>query len=297
MGVDVTPRYPVKVLEETLEYTVSTTNWGVTLKNWKHSGGTPQFLDFKVADPDAWAEAKKRMTPTRDRVDWEYLKANYPKWRSEQRWIGAHFWFGFDVTHSWMVGTERLLVALVERPEWCVDMFNTYLDMCIALYDMVWEAGYTFDVVWWPDDLGYKGAQFMSPGMYRELLKPVHRRACEWVHSKGAKVALHSCGDVRPFIDDFIEIGVDALNPLEVKAGMDPVAIKRRYGDRLVLIGGINAVLWDKPDAITAEIERVVPAVKQGGGYVFSSDHSVPDSVSLENFRHIIETAKRVGRC
>jgi uroporphyrinogen decarboxylase len=99
-----------------------------------------------------------------------------------------------------------------------------------------------------------------------------------------------------PYIPEFIEIGIDCLNPLEVKAGMDPIAIKRQYGDRLVLNGGINAVLWDDTEAIDAEMRRVIPVVKERGGYIFSSDHSVPSSVSLENFRHIVELAKTLGR-
>ena len=97
-------------------------------------------------------------------------------------------------------------------------------------------------------------------------------------------------------MDDILSTGVDALNPLEVKAGMDSLLLKQKYGDRLVLQGGINAVLWDQKDAIIAEIERLVPALKQGGGYIFSSDHSIPNSVSAENFHAILDTVKRVGR-
>lgn len=295
IGADTGPRYPRRVLEETDEYLIETTDTGATWKNWKHTGSTPQFLDAIVTDPDKWREAKKRMTPARDRVDWDFLKKHYPEWRRQGRWILAHLWFGFDITHSRMVGTERLLVALLDTPEWCVDMFNTQLDLNLALFNMVWDEGYRFDAISWPDDLGYKGDQFMSLGMYRELLKPVHRRAADWAHAKGVKVMLHSCGDVRPFIPEFLELGIDCLNPIEVKAGMDPIALKRQYGDRLVLYGGINAALWDRPDAIQAEIERVLPVIKQRGGYIFSSDHSIPDSISLKDFQGIVALAKRLG--
>jgi len=92
-----------------------------------------------------------------------------------------------------------------------------------------------------------------------------------------------------------VEIGVDALNPLEVKAGVDPIAVKQAYGDRLVLHGGINAVLWDDIEAIQAEMRRVIPIVKAQGGYIFSSDHSVPSAVSLDNFRAIVNLAKTLG--
>jgi uroporphyrinogen decarboxylase len=194
------------------------------------------------------------------------------------------------------VGTETFLIALMEEPEWCVDMFNHYLDVDIAIYEQVLAAGYTFDSVHWPDDMGYKNNQFFSLKMYRELLKPVHKRAVEWAHSKGMVAHLHSCGDINPLVPDLLEIGIDAINPLEVKAGMNPVALKQKYGDRVVLHGGINAVLWDQPEAITAEMRAVIPIMKENGGYIFASDHSIPDSVSLEDFRGIIGLAKELGR-
>ena len=100
---------------------------------------------------------------------------------------------------------------------------------------------------------------------------------------------------MNPLIPELMDIGLDCLNPLEVKAGMDPVQVKNDYGDRLVLHGGINAMLWDDLPAIEAEMRRVVPAMKEGGGYIFSSDHSVPSSVSLAGFRRIVELAKELG--
>lgn len=295
IGVDNTPRYPTQVLEETEEYTVHTSAWGATLKNWKHAGGVPEFLDFTIKDPDSWAEAKARMQPTRDRVNWDHLRNAYPKWRESGAWISAGLWFGFDVTHSWAVGTERLLMAMVEQPEWVVDMFNHFLEVDIALLDMVWEEGYQFDEVRWPDDMGYKLTPFFSTSMYRELLKPVHRRACDWAHAKGVRTHLHSCGFIKPLIPDLIDAGIEMLNPLEVKAGMNPVELKKEYGDRLAFHGGLNAVLYDKPEQLWDEMRKVIPVMKRNGGYMISSDHSVPESVSLEQFREFVRLAKELG--
>ena len=295
IAVDHSPRYPVRVLEETPDYRIHTTSWGATLKDWRHTGGVPEFLDFTIKDREAWQAARERMAPSDDRIPWDYLKQNYHHWREQGYWIQAGLWFGFDITHSWTVGTERLLTALVQDPEWCMDMFGAILEANLALLDRVWEAGYEFDAVTWPDDMGYKGHQFFSVRTYRRLLKPYHQRAIDWAHAHGVKAHLHSCGDVNPFVPELIGIGLDALNPLEVKAGMNPIHIKQVYGKDLVLHGGINAVLWTDLDAIEAEMRRVVPVVKQGGGYIFASDHSVPDSVSLEGFRHIVELAKELG--
>ena len=230
-----------------------------------------------------------------NRINWNFLKENYPRWQAEGQWITANFWFGFDVTHSWMMGTENLLIAMYEEPDMVVDMFNTYLDCCINLFSQIWDAGYHFDCISWPDDMGYKGTTFFSNEMYREMLKPVHKRAIDWAHNHGIYAHMHSCGNIMSRIDDLIEIGLDALNPLEVKAGMEPLTLKEKYGDKLVLHGGINAVLWDDKDAILEEIDRVIPKLKENGGYIFSSDHSIPNSVSLENFKAIVEEIKRVG--
>lgn len=294
--VDNSPRYPESVVEETEDYVVKTSNWGAVLKNWKHCGGVPEFKDFTIKDADSWAEAKERIQPTSDRVDWEYLSRNYKSWRERGDWISAAFWFGFDVTHSWAVGTERALIAMAIEPEWLVDMFNHCLDVDIALFESVWEAGYHFDEIFWCDDMGYKGKPFFSLGMYRELLKPVHKRAVDWAHSKGIKARLHSCGDIRTLVPDLIEIGVDMLNPIEVKAGMNPITLKQDYGNSLAFHGGLNAVLYAEPEAMWQEMQRIVPVMKRGGGYVIGSDHSVPDSLGIHEFRQFVQLAYELGR-
>ncbi len=296
IGVDISPRFEKKIIEDTDRYTIFTSEWGVTMKQFKEEDSTPEFIDFKVNTPEEWEKAKQRMTIDHDRINWKYLEENYPKWQKEQSWIQGEFWFGFDVTHSWMAGTETILIAMLEEPEWVTDMFSTYLDSCIKHMDMIWDAGYTFDSITWCDDMGYKGTPFFSNTVYRELLQPFHKKAVEWAHSKGIYARLHSCGDIMPLIPDVLETGIDTLNPIEIKAGMDPIFLKEKYGDRLVLNGGINAVLWDDKDAIISEIDRLVPILKKDGGFIFSSDHSIPNSVSLENFKAITYRVKEVGK-
>lgn len=295
LHVDGSPRYEKRTLEETDDHVVYTSDWGVTMKQWKHAASTPEFLDFTIVDRATWNEAKKRISASPDRIDWALLEANYPIWRQRGDWLQAALWFGFDVAHSWTIGTERVLINLVEDPDWLMDVFETMLETNLALFDRIWDAGYRFDSIYWWDDMGYKGHQFFSLRTYRRVLKPFHQRAIDWAHAKGIKAHLHSCGDVRPFVPELVSMGLDALNPLEVKAGMDPIALKREFGKDLVLHGGINAVLWDRPDQVRAEMERVVPLLKEAGGYIFSSDHSVPSSVSLTDFREITDLAKRLG--
>ncbi len=297
IGIDISPQYEKKLIEDNERSYVETSEWGVTMRHFKEEDSTPEFLDYKVTTPESWEECKARMLKETDnRINWEYLKENYPKWQSENQWICADFWFGFDVAHSWMMGTENHLIAMYEEPEMVVDMYNTYLDCCIKQFEKIWDAGYKFDQIWWWDDMGYKGSTFFSNELYRELLKPVHKRAIDWAHNRGVYAELHSCGDIMTRIDDLTDIGLDALNPLEIKAGMKPLELKEKYGDKLTLHGGINAVLWDDKEAVIEEIRRIIPKVKENGGYIFSSDHSVPNSVSLENFKAIIAEVKNAGK-
>jgi uroporphyrinogen decarboxylase len=293
--VDVSPRFEEKVVEETDEFIVTTTRWGATERNWKHATSTPDYLDFTVTDPDKWQAAKAGMPFSEDRIPWELLRNDYPKWRAKGHWLQAKFRFGFEPVHAFTVGTERVLMALATDPEWMVDMFNHYLDMNIAHFDLLLERGYEFDAMNWTDDMGFKNHQFFSLAMYRELLRPVHKRAVDWAHSKGMKAKYHSCGDINPFLQDLIDIGVDGLHPLEVKAGMDPVRIKKAFGDRLVLHGGIDALLWDNGDRMEDYVRRILPVMKEGGGYIFSTDHTIPDSASLKDFGRIIELVKELG--
>ena len=294
--VDNSPRFPTKVLEETEDQIVYTNAWGATIMDWKHQTSVPSLIDVAVKTPDDWLKAKERMTPSDDRIPWEYLKENWRRWREQGAWVDGICWFGFDVTHAWFIGTERELLALAENPEWCVDMWRTQQDLNLALLDRVWDAGYHFDQLRWYDDMGYKQKQFFSLRMYRELLKPFHQKAIDWAHAKGIPAYLHSCGDIRPFIPELVTMGLDGLNPLEVKAGVDPLAVKREFGDRLLLHGGFNALLWNYVEEMEAAVRRDLPILMKGGGYIFATDHSTPSNVSLQDFQRIVQVVKDVGR-
>ena len=294
---DNSPRYEQRVLEENDRYVIETTKWGATQKAFRELDSTPEVLEFYYDRPERWEEAKAKMlTYHEDRIPWQRLKENHPKWRAEGRFIQLVVWFGFDVAHSRMTGTENMLINLYEDPEWATDIFETYLTSSLDLCERILDAGYEFDGIKWYDDMGYKGTPFFSPQMYRELLKPYHKRAVDWAHERGMVAELHSCGFIEPLLPDIIETGVDMINPLEVKAGMDPFKLKALYGDKVAFHGGINAQLWDNIELVKAEMERIIPVLKEGGGYVFASDHSIPNSVSLQNMTEISRLAHELGR-
>jgi uroporphyrinogen decarboxylase len=294
--IDNSPRFARETLEETPEYRIYTTVWGETRKSWRHITSTPQSLDFIVKTPDDWRQAKARMRPDRGRIQWEHLHANYRRWREQGAFIMPNICFGFDITHSYMLGMDTMLIALIEDPGWCREMFEHELVTALALLDQVWDAGYAFDALRWPDDMGFKGKQFFSMQTYRDILKPLQRRAIDWAHAKGIPAYLHSCGNIEPFIPELVEIGLDALNPIEVKAGMDPLAIKRAYGDQLVLHGGMNVLLWDDLHEMERVVREQLPILKRNGGYIFATDHSIPATVGAADLQRIVALVRREGR-
>ncbi len=293
---DNSPRFEKRVLEQTERYRIETTHWGQTRRVFNELDSTPEVLENYYDTPEKWQEAKAKMLEYHeDRIPWDYLKENAPLWKVRGDFRQLVLWFGFDVAHSCMIGTETVLVGMYEDPDWFEDVVDTYLTTALDLAQRILDAGYEFDGILWYDDMGYKGTSFFSAEMYRELLQPYHKKAVEWAHERGLVAELHSCGYIEKLLPDILETGVDLLNPLEVKAGMDPSRLKNLYGDKLAFRGGINAQLWDQMDLVKAEMERIIPVMKEGGGYIFASDHSIPNSVSFANMTEITALAKKLG--
>ena len=294
--VDNSPQYPTHVVREDDEEIVRMTNWGGTERTFKKHDSSPEYLDFAIRDTDTWLKAKERMQPTLDRVPWDYLKENYSKWRKEGHWILGDTWYSFNQLTSYVMGMEQFLIAMIEDPELCIDMLSHTLDINLALFDLAWDAGYTFDMLNVRDDMGFNNTQFYSLDLFREIIRPIHQKAVDWARKKGIRVRLHSCGYIMPLIPDIIDIGFEALHGLEVKAGMKAEEVKSQYGDKLVLHGGFPASLWSDLEAAKTQIEQRLPALMESGGYIFAVDNSIPNDVSLKNMEEIVKLAKHIGR-
>lgn len=113
---DNSPRFEKKILGQTDRYQIITTPWGQTEKSFGELDSTPEVLENYYNTSERWEEAKARMLEYHpDRIPWDYLKENYPKWKAEGAFLQLVVWFGFDVTHSHMVGTEDLLIAMIDE--------------------------------------------------------------------------------------------------------------------------------------------------------------------------------------
>jgi len=137
----------------------------------------------------------------------------------------------------------------------------------------------------------------MSPAMYGELIFPAHKRLFDFAHSRKLPVVLHTDGLIEPLLPKLIEAGVDCLQPLEVKAGMDLLKIKKAYGERLAFIGGMDARELASNDLgrVRRELESKLPQAMVGGGYVLQVDHSVPKGVNYETYKYFVEKGLRIG--
>ena len=280
--VECSPRYPIEVVEEDDTFITMSNEWGAWVRNFKNQDSTPDFVKAKIVDWDTWNAAKARMLPTRDRVPWDYLAKNYKNWVKEGRWLLGDMYWTFNNMSAGVFAFDEFLMYMIEDPELVEDAMSYTLDLNLKLLDMAWDAGYVFDMLNIRDDLGYKGTAFFSVDTYKQLIKPLHQRAVDWAKKKGIVVRLHSCGNINSLLPEIMTVGFDALHPMEVKAGMVPEDVERLYGDRLVLHGGFNAMLWKDKEAILAEIRRLLPILMSNNAYIFAADHSIPNNVTFD---------------
>jgi uroporphyrinogen decarboxylase len=296
-GADLTPQYPVRVLERSEEYIVESTPYGGVRKNHRDYSTTPELIDYGIKTREDWEAAKRRLQPSYTRVDWVTLKQNYERARSEDLYLTYSAVTGYDLCQAY-IRSDVLLPLLITDPDWIRDIAETQADMVIEMARILMQEGYRFDAAFLFNDMGYRSGPFFSPRTYRQVFKPADKRMFDFFHSHDMKVILHSCGNVKMLIPDLLEIGLDCLQPLEVKAGMDLVELKREYGRDLAFMGGIDVRAMNDPDpaVLEREIATKVTAAKVGGGYIYHSDHSVPNNVSFQQYCRVLELVHRYGQ-
>ena len=182
-------------------------------------------------------------------------------------------------------------------------LFNKLLEIKLAYWKQALnELGDLVDVVALFDDYGSQESQLISPRMYRTVIKPLYRTLIGEIKRQAphVKCFFHSCGSVRPLLPDFIEIGVDILNPVHVAAkGMEPQALKRDFGKDLVFWGGgvdtQHVLPTGTPQQVRDDVRRNLDSLAPGGGYVFCTVHDIQADVPPENLIAMWETVKGMG--
>jgi uroporphyrinogen decarboxylase len=192
-----------------------------------------------------------------------------------------------------------MLMGMALDPDWIRDMVDTFTDLTIGMWELLFnEAGFP-DGIFFYEDMGFKEKPFMSPDMYRELIQPAHKRSIDWAHAHGLKVIMHSCGFIEPLLPGMIEAGIDMLQAMEVKAGMDVLRLNQLYGDKIGFMGNIDIreIASNDRRRIDAELQKkILPLMASKTPFILSSDHSTPPDVNYDSFLYFRDRGLELGR-
>lgn len=293
--MDMSLRLPTEVYEDTDEYVIQKDANGVKRKDVKReSGHTPHWISHTVNTSKDWYEYKERLTPDEARIP-ANIREVYDLGRQDGRFVPFGGIEAYEC--AWPVfGQVNIFTLMMDEPDVVADVFNTYTDMLIGLAQKVLDMGIDFDGAFFCGDLGYRNSTLFSPAHYERLLWPAHSKMCDFFNSLGKPVILHSCGKIESLIPKFIEAGFAAIQPLEAKCGQDVRVLKKRFGNKITFFGNIDIrKLSGTRKDIEEEISSKLPIAMEGGGYIFHSDHSVPPTVSFDNYRYAIELLEKYG--
>ena len=199
-------------------------------------------------------------------------------------------------------GLEQWFNDVLVQPEFCEALMDQtlkfWLDWFRAFLD---EVGDVVDVIMIGDDLTGQQGPLFHPSFYRRVVKPRHKQLVQYIRLRTrAKIWYHTCGACGEYIPDLLDNGVQVLNPVQLSAkGMDPVALKAKYGHQLVFWGGgcdsQHILPRGTPGEVAAEVRRNVEAFKPGGGYVFNNVHNIQGDVPPENVLAMFDAAYERG--
>jgi uroporphyrinogen decarboxylase len=190
-------------------------------------------------------------------------------------WSDATELMGMSEYFMRMHSDPDLIHALNER------IADFYWKLCVEFFD---RCAKQIDVFFFGDDFGTQEALFVSPEMWRVFFKPIVKRFSDLGHDYGMRTMFHSCGSVWEIVPDLVEIGLDALNPVQPRArGMDLAGLKERYGSRLAFHGAVDhqeLLPFARPEEVRREVRRVIDILAPGGGYCLAASHDL----MLEDF-------------
>jgi len=302
----------IQVVEESAEHKVVKTGFGATIE-LRGTYPMPRYLDFETAsfeqaealEFDDPADPRRYLEAVDDQINavGDALNLGIPSFAERVNACAKDFCVFGSVCEPhemiWRImGTENVLYKLAEDPERIGKFIGRLGDFLVGIAQAQIAAakGKLSGLYIW-GDVAYDKGMFFSPAFWRTFYKPHLKRLCDVAHAAGLKTIYHGCGNASAVFEDLIEIGVDAYNPLEAKAGLDVVALKRQFGNRWAFNGNIDVrvLATNDRDAIRREVLTKLNAAK-GGGYILQSDHSMPDNVAPDSYDYVIQLAREYGR-
>jgi uroporphyrinogen decarboxylase len=233
-----------------------------------------------------------------------HVKARAQQLADENKYgIIATPWLLFPLERAFeMQRMDKFLMNMVKHPDFAKALLEKNASLCKTLMGhFLRECGDNIDIIKIGDDLGMNTSLLMSPKMYRAILKPIHADYIAFIkqHTK-AKVMFHTDGDILPLIPDFIEMGVDILNPIQTSAGKmsDLHTLKTQFGRDIVFCGGIDTLQilpFGTPQQVRDEVKRVISVLGEGGGYMLGAVHTVMNDVPAENVLAMVDAVEEFG--
>jgi uroporphyrinogen decarboxylase len=285
------------VAEDEDTITVKDQNYAILRRHKKHDT-TPEHVGFTVDCREKWEELIK------PNIFADPKRINFEAYRNTKKYAAEHnkffMWSGvnvFEQIHP-VCGHENFMMAMIDDPEWVTDMCETYSKATVEMWEILFDKEGLPDGIWFYEDMGFKGAPFMSPAMYKYFIQPAHELTCNYAHSKNLKVMMHSCGFIEPLLPHMVEAGIDGLQVIEIKAGMDLLRIYQNFGEKIALMGGIDVrtLYSNDKSIIDRELESKIPIVKNGFAYFLHSDHSIPNTVDYDTYKYFIAKGLEWGK-
>lgn len=292
----VVPVFEIRVLREDERHRVETTYGGQTVEVSKeHPWRMPKYLDHPVKDRASWNEYKKRLdpdTPERWPSDW---KAFVERTNGEDAPTMLLMEGFFGVLREW-TGLERLLYMFYDDPGLVEDMMEQVLCLNMGVARRAVK-DLRIDCVRLWEDMAYKSGPLISPEMIKRFMMPRYKQITDFLRSQGIDIIhIDSDGNVNELIPLWLEAGISFPWPLEAAAGVDAVALRKKYGQDLILSGNIDKRVFTKgEDAIREEVMSKVPFLVKTGVYFPCLDHAVPPDVSLESFRYYLSLLREIS--
>ncbi len=286
------PRFEEEILEETDEFVIMIDSHGVRCRNFKTDGPSmSEHLEYPIKGPEDIDWLRERLAPkTPGRIDPDWLaKAEAKREADALVQLNGGMYFAFLNEH---MGTETLMMTYYDAPNFIHQVNELLCTLCEQAMQTVLPH-FQVDRIGYHEDMAYKNGSMISPAQFREYMQPYYERITAITSQYGIDHHLmDSDGDIRGLIPLWLECGINGFAPLEVAAGMDPVALRAEYGQDIRMEGGFDKrILASDKASIKREFERLAPVI-DGGGFLLSCDHTVPPDVPFENFAYLIELMK-----
>ena len=280
-------------LEETEELLVQRDGLGRRTKLFKNVATIPLPMEFPVHDMDTWLNVKPLFTFTPARIDREAIRRAKAE-QAKGALVVANIPGGFDIPRE-LMGEEVTCTGFYHQPELLHDIIETLKNTSLKVLERVTDE-IVIDQLSVHEDLAGKSGPLVGPRQIAEFIRPYFRAVWDLVSSRGTRIFdMDSDGDVSPILDDLIACGLNSMHPMEPAAGMDIVAIRKKYGERLVCRGGIDKhVLRSSKEAIRAELEYKMQTSMRDGGIAFGLDHRIPNGTPLEHYRYYVDLGREI---